>query len=297
MEKLSIIILSYNTQKLLKDCLKSVYQFEKEVDFEVIVVDNGSTDESLEMVKRDFPQVTTIKSETNLGFARGNNLARRIVRGEYILFLNSDTVLKKLALKKSLGFIRKNSDIGALSCKLVLPDGTLDKDARRAFPTPWVALTHFSGIDRLFPTSEFLAKYWYLYRSAEKTQDVDVIQGAFFLTKKEILDSVDWFSEEYFLDGEDIDLCWKIRQKGLRIIFYPEVSITHIKGASKGKRKSSFLRITQEERLSVINVGLDSMVIFYKKWLWKKYPLLLDWLVMLGVKCLRFLRYLKALAS
>jgi hypothetical protein len=206
-------------------------------------------------------------------------------------------VVRKGALKKSLSFIKRSKSIGALSCKLILPDGTLDKDARRAFPTPWVSLTHFSGIDRLFPTSEFLSKYRYLYISAEKTQDVDVIQGAFFLTRRDILDSVDWFSEEYFLDGEDIDLCWKIRQKGLRIVYYSGVFITHIKGASKGKRKSSFLRITQEERLKVISVGLDSMAIFYKKWLWDKYPLPLNWLVLLGINGLRFLRYLKAIIS
>jgi GT2 family glycosyltransferase len=297
MKKLSIIILSYNTQKLLKDCLESVYKFENEADFEVIVVDNGSTDGSFEMVKKDFPKALTVRNKENLGFAKGNNAARSLANGEYILFLNSDTLLQKSALKKSLSFIRRHKDVGALSCKLVLPDGTLDRDARRAFPTPWVALTHFSGIDRLFSKSELLAKYWYLYKSADLTQDVDVLQGAFFLTRREVLDSVDWFSEEYFLDGEDIDLCWKIKQKGLRIVYYPEVFITHIKGASKGKRKSSFLRITQEERLNVINVGLDSMAIFYKKWLWSRYPLPLNWLVLLGISSLRFLRYIKAIIS
>jgi len=281
----------------LKDCLESVRKFVQEVDCEVIVVDNGSTDGSFEMVKRDFPEVLTMASRENLGFARGNNFARKMAKGAYILFLNSDTIVRRGALRKSLSFIKKNKDVGALSCKLVLPDGNLDKDARRAFPTPWVAFTHFTGIDRLFPKSKSLSKYWYLYKSAEITQDVDVIQGAFFLTRKEVLDSVGWFSEEYFLDGEDIDLCWKIRQKGLRIVFYPEVSITHIKGASKGKRKSSFLKITQEERLSVINVGLDSMSIFYKKWLWGKYPLPLNWLVLLGINGLRLIRYLKATVS
>lgn len=249
------------------------------------------------MVKREFPEVKVVSNGKNLGFARGNNSARKVAKGEYILFLNSDTLLKKFALKKSLGFIKRNKDIGALSCKLDLPDGKLDKDARRAFPTPWVALTHFSGIDRLFPKSSLFAKYWYLYRSADKVQDVDVIQGAFFLTRKEVLDAVGWFSEEYFLDGEDIDLCWKIKKKGLRIVYYPEASIIHIKGASKGKKKSSFLRITQEERLNIINVGLDSMTVFYKKWLWREYPLPLNWLVIGGISILRFLRYLKAIMS
>jgi hypothetical protein len=295
--ELSIIILSYNVQRLLRDCIDSLYSVENEADFEIIVPDNGSTDGSIEMVQKNFPRVKLINNGENIGFAKGNNSARKWVRGEYILILNPDTVVRKGAIRKSLSLIKRNKSIGALSCKLVLPDGNPDKDARRAFPTPWVALTHFSGLDRLFPKSELFAKYWYLYRSSQKLQDVDVIQGAFFLTRKQTLDDVDWFSEEYFLDGEDIDLCWKIRQKGLRIVYYPDVAITHIKGASKGKRKSSFLSITPEERRSVINVGLDSMAIFYKKWLWDKYPLPLNWLVILGINCLRLLRYLKALIS
>lgn len=295
--ELSIVVLSYNVERLLKDCLESVYRFENEADFEVIVVENGSVDRSLEMIKKNFPKVRLIINRTNLGFAKGNNSARKSAKGEYILFLNCDTVVKKGALKKSLSLIKRDKSIGALSCKLVLPNGGLDRDARRAFPTPWVALTHFSGIDRLFPESELFSKYWYLYKPTNKLQDVDVIQGAFFLTRKQILDDVGWFSEEYFLDGEDIDLCWKIRQEGLRIVFYPDVSIIHVKGASKGKKKSSFFKITHVERLRFINVGLDSMEIFYKKWLWERYPLPLNWLVIVGINGLRFLRYLKALIS
>jgi hypothetical protein len=295
--ELSIIVVSYNVQKLLKDCLDSLYAVENEADFEIIVPENGSTDGSLEMIQKNFPKVKLINIGKNLGFAKGNNVARKVAKGEYILFLNPDTIVRKGAIRKSLSFLKRNKSIGALSCRLVLPDGNLDKDARRAFPTPWVALIHFSGIDRLFPKSEVFAKYWYLYKSPQKIQDVDVIQGAFFLSRKETLDDVDWFSEEYFLDGEDIDLCWKIKEKGLRIVYYPDVAITHIKGASKGKRKSSFLSVTPEERARVVNAGLNSMEIFYKKWLWKKYPLPLNWLVLLGIKGLRLLRYLKAIVS
>lgn len=295
--ELSIVILSYNVQRLLKDCIESLYKVENEADFEVIVVENGSSDGSLEMIQKNFPKVKLINNGKNVGFAKGNNVAKKVVKGEYVLFLNPDTLVRKGAIRKSLSFLKRNKSIGALSCRLVLPDGNLDKDARRAFPTPWVALTHFSGMDRLLPKSEAFAKYWYLYRSPQKIQDVDVIQGAFFLSRKQTLDDVDWFSEEYFLDGEDIDLCWKIKEKGLRIVYYPDVAITHIKGASKGKRKSSFLSVTPEERARVVNAGLDSMEIFYKKWLWKKYPLPLNWLVLLGIRGLRFMRYLKAIVS
>lgn len=295
--QLSIIILSYNTKKLLADCIDSLAKVTKEVDFEIIVVDNGSTDGSAEFVKTKHPDVTLVENRSNLGFARGNNKARKFARGEYVLFLNSDTLVPKKTLGKSLLYLKRHKDIGALTCKLILPDGSLDKDARRSFPTPWVAFSHFSGLDKLFSKSKFFSKYWYGYRSPDDIQEVDVLQGAFFLTKREILDKVGWFSEEYFLDGEDIDLCWKIIQAGHRIIYYPETSILHIKGASKGKIRRSLGKVTKEEQIKFIHAGLDSMEIFYKKWLWNKYPLLLNWLVMLGINILRTLRYLNAIAT
>lgn len=295
--ELSIVILSYNTRKLLADCLQSLKKVEREVAFEIIVIDNGSTDGSPDVVSREFPGVKLIRNRKNLGFARGNNKAKDIARGEYILFLNSDTIVPRGTLRKTLGYIARRKGIGALTCKTILPDGNLDRDARRSFPTPWVAFSHFFGLDRLFPDSELFSKYWYGFRSPNEIQEVEVLQGAFFLAKKEILDRVGWFSEEYFLDGEDIDLCWKIIKAGHKIIYYPDSSITHIKGASKGKIRRSLGKVTKEEQIKFIHAGLDSMEMFYKKWLWDKYPLPLNWLVILGINILRFLRYLKAIAT
>ncbi len=293
--RLSIVILSYNTRFLLRKCLLSLKKVRNELDFEVIVCDNASVDGSYEMVVKDFPWVKVVKNKKNLGFAKGNNRAKNLVRGEYILFLNSDTLVLKNTLKKVVEYMDKNKDVGALTCKILLPDGSLDKDARRSFITPWVGLTHLIlGLDRIFPKSILFATYWYGYISEEKEHEVDVLQGAFLLTKKKILDDVGWFDEEYFLDGEDIDLCWKIKNKGWKIIYYPRVSIVHFKGASKGKFKE-IKSVPLSERIKFRMAGVDSMEIFYKKRLWKSYPLVLNFLVLLGIKLIKIKRFLTTL--
>ncbi len=292
MKKLSIVILNYNTKDLLVNCLNSLYKVKDEVDFETIVIDNASIDESVNTLSEKFKWVKLVKSNVNLGFAKGNNLAKNIVSGEYVLFLNSDTEVYPNTLKETLNFIKNDSQIGAVSAKILLPDGTLDKDTRRSFPTPWVSLTHFSGLDRKFSTSRIFAKYWYGYLSENEIHEVDVLQGAFFLTRKKILDEVGWFSTDYFLDGEDIDLCWKIKSKGYKLFYYPLVSILHIKGASKGKKIGFNKSLTKEERRRIVGSGVNSMEIFYKKRMWKKYPFFINWLVILGINIIKLTRIL-----
>jgi GT2 family glycosyltransferase len=170
-----------------------------------------------------------------------------------------------------------------------LPDGSLDKDARRSFPTPWVALTHFSKLDKIFPTSQFFSRYWYGYISSDTIHDIDSLQGAFCLSPKRLLDDIGWFDETYFLDGEDIDLCWKIHEAGYRIVYFPPVSITHIKGASKGKIHTKIKRSVDSRKRFVLS-GLASMEIFYRKHLWKRYPFFVNWLVLFGIRTLTLFR-------
>lgn len=293
---LSIVILNYNTKDLLRNCLASLEKVRNEIPFEVIVSDNGSSDESVDMVRKNFPKTTLIKGDRNLGFAKGNNRARSYVSGKYVLFLNSDTEVKKGTLMGTIDYMEAHPEYSALTCKTLLTDGSLDKDTRRSFPTPWVALTHFSLLDRIFSKSALFSKYWYGFKSPNEVSEIEVLQGAFSLFRKEILDKVDWFDEDYFLDGEDIDLCWKIKEAGGKIIYYPTVSIVHIKGASKDK-KGSFGRVTMEERLKFINAGMDSMEIFYRKRLMNKYPIFLTWIVFFGIKTLKSIRYVRALLS
>ena len=281
--KLSIIVLSYNTRDLLDSCLTSLKKVRDELKFEVIVVDNASIDKSASLVKENYPWVHLIESKENLGFSKGNNLTRGVTRGKYILFLNSDTEVYKNTLKQCVEYYDKNPNIGALTCKLVLPNGTFDKDTIRSFPTPWVALTHFSGLDRIFPHSKIFSRYWYGFLDKDKIQKVEAIQGAFFMSTKKLLDRVGWFDPDYFLDGEDIDLSWKTSRNSIGNMYFPKVTILHIKKASKKGKRS----------LSSIMAGVNSMELFYRKNLWDMYPYMISLPVILGIKALKVLRYLK----
>lgn len=295
--ELSIIILNYDTKELLADCLNSIKKCEEEIPLEVIVSDNASQDGSVQMVKQDFPWVRVLQGE-NLGFSKGNNRAKKFTHGKLILFLNPDTVVNKGVLKETTDYIKKHKDVGALSCKTVLPSGEIDKDARRSFPTPWVSFTHLIlKLDRIFPKSKYFSKYWYGYLPANKIHEVDAIQGAFFLTWKNILDKVDWFDEDYFFNGEDIDLCWKIKEIGYKIIYYPNVFIYHVKGASKGKSKEWRYKISFKHRIKMKLIEASSMEIFYRKRLWNKYPLIFNWLVIFGIRVFKGIKFLSAIFS
>lgn len=292
--KLSIIILNYNTKDLLKDCLRSLENVKRELTFEVIVCDNGSIDGSVQMVKDEFKDVIVIENKKNIGFAKGNNAARGRAKGEYILFLNSDTIVYKNTLYKTVSYLEKHNDVGALTCKLVLPSGALDKDTRRSFITPWIGFVHlFLRIDRIFPQSKLFGKYWYGYIDENTIHEIDAVQGAFFLTRKKILDKIGWYDEDYFLDAEDIDLSWRIKKAGWKNIYYPKVEVLHMKGATKGKNKETKRNILLKEKLKYRLAGVNSMEIFVRKRLWKEYPLPVMLIVLLGIKVLKVIRFIK----
>ncbi|KKR11756.1 MAG: Glycosyltransferase/rhamnosyltransferase [Candidatus Woesebacteria bacterium GW2011_GWA1_39_21] len=294
-KQLAIVVLNYNTRDLLDGCLTSLKALVNELLFEVIVVDNGSTDDSVEMVKEKYRWVKLLETGGNLGFARGNNAARKVIKNDYILFLNSDTLVGRGVLVKCLKYLKDNN-LGALTCKLLLEDGSLDPDCRRSFITPWIGLSHlFLKLDRIFPRSKLFAKYWYGYLSQDLIHEVNAIQGAFFLTSKTVLDEVGWFDEDYFLDGEDIDLSWKIKSHGYKIVYYPEASITHLKGATKGKNRKDKKYISFQDKLKYRLSGVNSMEIFYRKRLWNNYPTYLNYLVIFGIKFLKLIRTVKIL--
>lgn len=274
--KLSVVILNHNTKDITVNCLKSLEKVRDELDFEVILSDNDSTDGSVAAVKERFSWVKIIGGP-NISFSNGNNRAKNIVKGKYILFLNSDTLIHKNTLKKCIEYIEKNDGVGAMTCKLILPDGSLDKDARRRFPTPWISFK------RLFLRDG--REYWYEDVSPDNIQEVDALQGAFLLSRKDILDKVGWWDEKFIFDGEDLDLSYKIKKLGFKIIYYPEVSITHLKKVTKNKVN----QITQIPKIE----GLRSMEYFYRKNLWNNYPVAFNYFVLAGIKLLKLLRYIQ----
>lgn len=254
---ISVIIVNYNVKELLAQCITSILSASKNLKVETIVIDNNSFDNSVENLKEKFstePNVKIIASPINLGFAKANNLGAKEAKGEYLLILNPDTILQEDTLDRSLAFYKSQQGTGAMTCKLILPNGQLDLACRRSFPTPSVAVYRILGLSRLFPNSKTFGKYNLTYLDENKTYEVDAIVGAFMLIKKNIYVEVNGFDEEYFMYGEDLDLCYQIKKAGYKIFYYPDTSIIHYKGES-----------TKKSSISYVNNFYGAMQIFVKK--------------------------------
>lgn len=298
---LSVIIVNHNTSNLLKQCLFSINKTKKNgLRIQTVVVDNASTDRSINMVKKNFPQVTLIESKKNLGFSKGNNLGLFRALGKYILFLNTDTILPKNIFPKLTDYLDHNPKVGALTVRLVLRDGKMDPDCHRGFPTPWASLTYFLGLETLFPKSRLFGQYHQFYKSQDRLHEIGSACGAFLLVRKKVLDEVGPWDEAYFFYGEDIDLCYRIKERGYKIIFYPKIKVTHYKGASSGLRKETadITKASRETRLRVARASTQAMEIFYNKFYKQKYPWFFTSLIIFGIKIKGLIRlilnYLKS---
>ncbi len=257
MTDISVIIVNYNVKELLEQCISSVIAASNNLNTEIIVVDNNSFDGSISYLRSKFPNESRLKlieSPINLGFAKANNLGVKEAKGDYVLILNPDTILQEDTLDKTLDFYQKNKNSGAVSCKLILPNGKLDLACRRSFPTPSVAVYRILGLSRLFPKSKLFGKYNLTYLDENETYEVDAIVGAFMLIKRSVYDQVNGFDEDYFMYGEDLDLCFKIKKAGYKIFYYPDTSIIHYKGES-----------TKKSSVSYVNNFYGAMQVFVKK--------------------------------
>ncbi len=275
--KLGVSIVNFNSGEFLSKCLGSLDNVKEEVDLEIFVVDNASSDNSLELARKQFPKINYIEMEENLGFGRANNIALEKIKCEFILILNPDTEIEKGVLGKMVLFLEKNPEVGAVSCRVLLENGSLDWASHRGFPTPLAAfLYYFLGDDSLYHLTK---------KPMNELHEVDAISGAFFLTRKSVLDKVGEFDEDFFMYAEDIDLCFRIKQEGFKVMYVPEVSIVHHKGISSGLKKHSenVTTATIETRIRSVDAFYESMKIFYKKHLEKNYPTIINWLVYFGI--------------
>jgi GT2 family glycosyltransferase len=291
---LSIIILNYNTKQITLDAIKSIeknyLQEVKSGIFEVIVCDNGSSDESVEAFK-EYKKQTSIKTfhiienKANLGFGAGNNKGVPFAKGEYVLFLNSDTITYPKTLTYMIDFMDNHPEAGGASCKLINKDGALDFNCHRGFPTPWNAFCYFSGLQRIFPHSRIFAGYTQGWKDLSSTHEVDAVEGAFLLVPREVGEKVGWWDEDYFFYGEDLQFCYDIKQHGYKIYYIGEVSIMHIGGATSGiKKKSQNITTANiETKRKVQGWRFEAMKIFYKKNYSNKYPSILTWAVTKGI--------------
>lgn len=274
--KLSIIIVNYKTYILTKQTIESVVYNQYLFDYEIILVDNASKDESIEALSKDFKDLVLenrlkiIENEENLGFAKANNIGIKNANGKYILLLNSDTVVAENNLECCLKEMEKDKEIGALGCKVVLEDGRLDHACKRGFPTPKASLYYFLKLDKKNPLK--YGQYDALHLKEDEEGEVDALMGAFMLMPKKVLDEVGVLDETFFMYGEDIDLCYRIKQAGYKIMYYPKVHIIHYKGGSSKKR-----------RTKIIYDFHEAMWIFYKKHYKNRYSIGINIVVYIGI--------------
>jgi GT2 family glycosyltransferase len=268
---LSIIIVPHKNREVLQAALTAVYNSQTSYSYEVIVVDNDSRDGTVEMVEQDYPQATLIKN-TNEGFGKGNNRGIKVAQGEYVLLLNPDTKIAPNTLQVMLGFMKARPDIGIATCKLVKANGELDWACRRSFPDPAVAFYRLSGLSKIFKRSKRFAAYNLTNKNVDEETEIDALAGAFALISRACLEAVKGFDEDFYMYGEDIDLCYRAQKAGFKIWYYPKTTTIHYKGQSSRKAPQRALYAFH-----------DAMWIFYKKHLYQKYNRLFSALVYLGI--------------
>ncbi|MCD6201492.1 MAG: glycosyltransferase [Bacteroidales bacterium] len=238
---ISIVIVSFNVRYFLESCLYSVYRAMEGIDGEVIVVDNASVDGTLPMLSKKFPEITLISNKENVGFSKACNQGIAIASGRYVLLLNPDTLIEETTLIKSIRFLDKHPDAGALGVKMIDGKGNFLPESKRALPTPMVAFYKIFGLSSLFPHSPTFNRYYLGHLDENVTHSVEVLTGAFMMLRKEVLDKTGGLDEDYFMYGEDVDLSYRITQAGYRNYYYPETTIVHYKGESTKKGSLNYV--------------------------------------------------------
>ncbi len=292
MPELSTIILSYNTQEVTHNCLNYLIRSlnDQKAKAEVIVVDNGSTDGSQEMLLEYAKTISPnnidfelILNRKNLGYPKGNNQGIKKAQGEFVLLLNSDAYVdNEIDWKELFHYLRKNQDVGALTVKVKLEDGSIDPASHRGFPTIWRSFTYLTGLEKVLGKLPLLNRlfggYHLTHLDLNQIHEIDSPTGAFYLARKEVLDRVKGFDDiNFFLYAEDLDLSYRIKKFGYKIVYYPKYQVTHLKRTSGIERKDS--RIQKKSK----KYFYDSMKVFYKKHYENKYPKFVNALIYFAI--------------
>lgn len=251
--KLSVIIVNYNVRHYLAQCLRSVRKSARGIEIEIFVVDNASRDGSAHYLKPRFPDVHFIFNSRNVGFGRANNQAIRIARGEYILFLNPDTILTEDTLGECLAYAEQQDRMGALGVRMIGDNGRFAPESRRGLPTPWTSLCKITGLTALFPRSHRFGRYYMGYLDETAPSEIEIVSGAFMLVRRKALDTTGPFDPTFFMYGEDIDLSYRLLKAGFKNYYYP-TPILHYKGES-----------THRSTYRYVHVFYGAMLIFFRK--------------------------------
>ena len=230
--QLSVIILNYNVRYFLEQCVLSVQKALGNIDGEIIVIDNNSSDDSCEMMKEQFPEVKLIANKENVGFPKGNNIGVAHARGEYICILNPDTVVAEDTFTKILKAENWTKNTGIIGCKLIDGTGNFLPESKRGVPTPWVAFTKIFGLYRFFSKLSWFNQYYAQHINENESGKVDILVGAFMMMKRSLYLEVGGFDENCFMYSDDIDLSYTVLQKGFQNYYYHETTVIHYKGES-----------------------------------------------------------------
>ncbi len=227
----SALVVSYNVRDLLLEALEALYE-STEVPLEAVVVDNASSDGSADAVAERYPAAKLVRLSKNVGFGRANNLGLQQCRGRFVLLLNPDVLLSAGSLAKLADFMLVRPDVGAVGPRVRRPDNSLDLAGRRAFPTPATALYRFTGLNRLFPKSRRFNRYNLGYVREDTTHEIDAGTAACLLVRRAAIDRVGLFDPDYFMYGEDLDLCFRLKTAGWKVFYLPAAEAIHVKGAA-----------------------------------------------------------------
>jgi GT2 family glycosyltransferase len=230
--QISVIILNYNVRYFLEQCVLSVQKALENIDGEIIVVDNNSSDDSCAMMKSRFPEVILIENSTNAGFPKGNNIGVAQAKGEYICILNPDTVVAEDTFDKILSFAESKSDMGIVGCKLIDGTGNFLPECKRGVPTPFVAFTKVFGLYKFFPKSKVFGRYYAEHIDQNQSGKVDILVGAFMVMKRAVYEEVGGFDENCFMYSDDIDLSYMVLKSGRSNYYFHETTVVHYKGES-----------------------------------------------------------------
>ena len=251
MPSVSVIIVSYKVRYYIEQCLNSVLR--SVPDAQILVVDNKSDDGSVEYLRERFPKADIIANDFNAGFGKANNLALDRAEGRYVLFLNPDTVVAERTIPGCIEYMDAHPEAGAVGVRMQYGNGRFALESRRSLPTPSVSFWHMTGLGKLFPKSRVFAKYHRTYLDKDSECPIDVVSGAYMFVRKEALDKVGGFDEDFFMYGEDIDLSYRILKAGYQNRYLP-LPIVHYKGESTIKTSYRYAK-----------VFYDAMLIFFNK--------------------------------
>ncbi len=258
---ISVVIVSYNTRDILRNCLQALFEHSKGIDMEVFVVDNNSQDGSADMVKNEYPTVLLMANNQNLGFAAANNQAFPLAKGNYIVLLNPDAYIRPLSIQNSIAFMDKTPDCGLCGGKIISPAGQLEPSARR-FPSALSKLLALSGLRGKFPQSAILNYYEFGTFAHDRPQEVDWVPGTFTIVRKKMLDEIGAFDERFYIYYEETDLCMRAKMAGWTIYFIPDAEVTHIGGASSKTRKDKSI---ENKSAQVLIFRMRSEWLYYRK--------------------------------